>query len=153
MPAETICQRGKNAAGDSALPWFLGIWAHPAAPPFGRCGRTGLSAPIKTPFAPGTGVWGVAPNAENKNAEAFLFRSYPLRGCGMASMPFHSLEVFCFAKNFQAQNRHGRRFWAAHGIEAEPKTFGFWFAKFMSVNLFTDINFTPGAKGVFGWSG
>jgi hypothetical protein len=25
------------------------------------------------------GVWGFAPNSKNKNAEAFLFRSYPLR--------------------------------------------------------------------------
>jgi hypothetical protein len=26
------------------------------------------------------GVWGKAPNSENKNAQAFLFRFYPLRG-------------------------------------------------------------------------
>jgi hypothetical protein len=41
--------------------------------------QTGLSAPIKTPCTPKAGVWGFAPNSENKNAEAFLFRSYPLR--------------------------------------------------------------------------
>jgi hypothetical protein len=42
--------------------------------------KTGLSAPIKTPFTPKAGVWGFAPNSENKNARAFLFRFYPLRG-------------------------------------------------------------------------
>jgi hypothetical protein len=54
---------------------ILLFWAH-----FRRkAPETGLSAPIKTPLLSGSGVWGFAPNSENKNALAFLFRSYPLR--------------------------------------------------------------------------
>jgi hypothetical protein len=37
-----------------------------------------------------SGVWGKAPNSENKNTLAFLFRSYPLRCSKTASMPFLS---------------------------------------------------------------
>jgi hypothetical protein len=33
----------------------------------------------KNAFVSKAGVWGSAPNSENKNAQAFLFRSYPLR--------------------------------------------------------------------------
>jgi hypothetical protein len=48
----------------------------------------------------GSGVWGKAPNSENKNAQAFLFRSYPLRCPETASMPFQGCKFFAMQKTY-----------------------------------------------------
>jgi hypothetical protein len=68
-----------------------------------RLPRTGDRAirSNKNAGAGNSGVWGKAPNSENENALAFLFRFYPLRCSKMASMPFLSCKFFAKQKTYE----------------------------------------------------
>jgi hypothetical protein len=52
-------------------------------------------------------------NSENKNAEAFLFRFYPLRCSKMASMPFLRCKFFASQKTYEI---------IAAGLHAGPRS-------------------------------
>jgi hypothetical protein len=43
---------------------------------------------------------------------------------------WNTCTAFCRAKKVKGEKRQGCRFSPAQGIEAEPKTFVFWFAEF-----------------------